>query len=69
MVYLKSIALWFVLGAAFGLAFGAFASVFRGGPEALAGALESWWWFAAAGALVGFGRAQTQILDGRRASA
>ena len=52
-------------GALFGVAFGAFASVFHGGPEAATGIAESWWWFALAGAGIGFGLARAVAQDRR----
>lgn len=56
----------FVLGALFGVAFGAFASVFEGGPPALVGIAESWWWFAGTGAFIGLGWMRAAAYDRRR---
>lgn len=69
MLYLRFMLVGFALGALFGAAFGAFASVFHGGPEAMQGIRESWWWFAAVGTLAGFGAAQTRVLDRQRRAA
>jgi len=49
--HLFSLVLGTSAGAIFGAAFGCFASLFRGGPAALQGALESAPFFAAAFAL------------------
>ncbi len=40
-------------GAIFGTGFGALASIFEGGPDALTGIRESWWWFASFGCVAG----------------
>lgn len=53
-------------GALFGVAFGAFASVFEGGPDVLTGIRESWGWFAGVGALIAFGTSRAAIRDLRR---
>ncbi|MEY4631395.1 MAG: hypothetical protein RIQ81_1515 [Pseudomonadota bacterium] len=45
------IASWTAGGAAFGVLFGALASIFQGGPEMSRGIQETWWWFAVAGFL------------------
>jgi hypothetical protein len=50
-------------GALFGVAFGALASVFDGGPSLLVGISESWWWFAAAGAFIGVGWMRAAVND------
>ncbi len=44
----------FVLGATFGAFFGAVASIFQGGPELVAGVIESTPWFSAFGSIAGF---------------
>jgi hypothetical protein len=49
---LRSILAWTLGGAAFGVVFGAIASIFQGGPEMIRGIQETWWWFAAAGFLI-----------------
>jgi len=43
-----------LLGALFGICFGALASVFQGGPELLQGMVESTPWFAFVGAFAAF---------------
>jgi len=48
---LKNVVKWTLLGAAFGVFFGALASIFQGGPPPITGIKESWYWFAAAGFL------------------
>ncbi len=45
---------WALLGASFGVFFGAVASVFQGGPSFAQGILESAPWFSAFGAVTGF---------------
>lgn len=49
---LRSILMWTLGGALFGVAFGAIASIFQGGPDAMRGIQESWWWFGVAGFLM-----------------
>ena len=63
---LLGVALGLLGGALFGAAFGAFASVFDGGPAWRVGVAESWWWFALAGAGIGFGVAYAAVSDRRR---
>ncbi|RMH64929.1 MAG: hypothetical protein D6685_06395 [Bacteroidetes bacterium] len=60
---LRSLTLGGIAGAAFGVFFGAFASVFQGGPELLVGVQESWGWFAVMGACMGLGTALTPNHD------
>lgn len=62
---LKGLAAGFILGALFGVAFGALASVFDGGPPAMVGIAESWWWFAGAGAFIGLGWMRAAAYDHR----
>ncbi|MEO0559799.1 MAG: hypothetical protein AAF170_16640 [Bacteroidota bacterium] len=62
---LTGLAAGFALGALFGVAFGALASVFEGGPPAWVGIVESWWWFAAAGAFMGLGWMRAVAYDHR----
>lgn len=50
-------------GAVFGVLFGAGASLFEGGPPAVVGILESWWWFAIVGAAIGAGTARAYAGD------
>ena len=69
MLYLRLMLVGLLLGALFGVAFGAFASVFHGGPEAATGVRESWWWFAVAGTIAGFGVAQARAMDAQRRDA
>ncbi|MEM1268658.1 MAG: hypothetical protein AAF752_00925 [Bacteroidota bacterium] len=57
------------VGALFGVSFGAFASVFHNGPELVQGMTESWPWFCALGAFMGFGVAQARLSDAKRAQA
>ena len=52
-------------GALFGVAFGALASVFHGGPTLAVGVSESWAWFAVGGALVGLGAHLARRADAR----
>ena len=68
MLDLKGVVLGFVFGALFGAAFGAFASVFDGGPAWRVGVAESWFWFAACGAIAGVGIARASVSDRQRAS-
>ena len=49
---LRSILMWTTGGALFGVAFGAIASIFQGGPDMMRGIQESWWWFGVAGFLI-----------------
>jgi hypothetical protein len=59
---LRSILMWTLGGALFGVAFGAIASIFQGGPDVMRGIQESWWWFGLAGFLmstIGSGNART----------
>lgn len=58
-----ALALGLVVGAAFGVLFGALASVFRNGPELTTGVLESWWWFSLAGAAIMAGWARSYRYD------
>jgi hypothetical protein len=51
----KLITLGFFCGAAFGVFFGAVASLFQGGPALINGIVESWWWFALVGTFIGLG--------------
>ena len=50
---IKNIILWTVVGALFGVAFGAVAAFFENGPSVLVGIQQSWWWFAIAGFIIG----------------
>ena len=52
-----------LLGAVFGVAFGAFASVFEGGPTLAQGVAESWYWFSAVGAAIAFGTSLARRSD------
>jgi len=58
----QSILAWTLGGALFGVAFGAVASIFQGGPEVMRGIQESWWWFAGAGFLIStIGNRRSQV--------
>lgn len=60
---IQSILAWTIGGALFGVAFGAIASIFQGGPDMMRGIQESWWWFAGAGFLtstIGQGRSRME---------
>lgn len=67
MTYLVGLIGGLSSGAVFGVAFGAFASVFRNGPPAQVGIAESWWWFALVGAGIGLGVARAVVTDRQRA--
>jgi hypothetical protein len=49
--FVKNIIFWTFIGGFFGIFFGAVASVFENGPTMTIGIMQSWWWFALAGAL------------------
>jgi len=58
----QSILMWTLGGALFGVAFGAVASIFQGGPDVMRGIQESWWWFAGSGFLIStIGTRQSQV--------
>ncbi len=40
-------------GALFGVFFATVASMLHGGPELIAGIMETWWWFAGLGTFAG----------------
>lgn len=50
-MYTKNIIIWTLLGAVFGICFGALAAFFENGPSVMTGIQQSWWWFAIAGFL------------------
>ncbi|MBC7467291.1 MAG: hypothetical protein H7256_14975 [Bdellovibrio sp.] len=50
---IKNIIFWTLIGAFFGITFGATAAFFENGPSVIVGIEQSWWWFAIAGFLKG----------------
>ncbi|MBC7371299.1 MAG: hypothetical protein H7326_07035 [Bdellovibrionaceae bacterium] len=50
---IKKVILWTLIGAVFGVAFGAVSAFFVNGPSVTVGIEQSWWWFAIAGLLKG----------------
>lgn len=60
---LLGLAVGTVAGAAFGVFFGALASVFHNGPELWTGVRESWGFFAVLGAAIGLAAGYTRHRD------
>ena len=63
LTHAGAIAAGALLGAVFGVAFGALASVFEGGPTLAQGVGESWYWFSAFGAAIAFGTSLARHRD------
>jgi lipid-A-disaccharide synthase-like uncharacterized protein len=63
------LAIGFLGGVCFGIAFGVIASFFRNGPPMLQAITESWWWFAALGSCIGLGRAYSLWRDTAKTAA
>lgn len=66
--YLSVVIIGAAAGALFGVAFGAFASVFDGGPAAAQGIAESWGWFCILGVAIALGYARARTADARRSA-
>ena len=58
---IKKVLFWTLLGAIFGIFFGAMAAFFENGPSVIVGIKQSWWWFAIVGFLKGVTDPTTEL--------